>query len=115
MAISIFQTLEVIEALENFIYKIRPPEELRDQVDITYKIEDQSVIIFEKRPHWQNPSETIESSVAKATYVKTKKHWKVFWMQSDLKWHVYKPMPNVKTLNEFVDLVDKDEHACFWG
>lgn len=115
MAISIFQTLDVIEALENYIYKIRPPEELRNQVDITYKIEDQSVIIYEIRPHWNKPDEIIESSIAKTTYVKKTNNWKVFWMQSDLKWHAYKPMPVVKTLNEFVELVDKDEHSCFWG
>ncbi|MCK5171584.1 MAG: DUF3024 domain-containing protein, partial [Bacteroidales bacterium] len=101
--------------LENFIYKIRPPEEIRDQVDITYKIEDQSVIIFEKRPHWNKPGEIIESLIAKTTYVKTKKNWKVFWMQSDLKWHTYKPNPVVRTIKEFVDLVDEDKHSCFWG
>ena len=115
MAIDIFQTLDVIEALENFIYKIRPPEEIRDQVDITYKIEDQSVIIFEQRPHWNKPGEIIESLIAKTTYVKTQKTWKVFWMQSDFKWHAYKPNPVVKTIKEFVDLVDEDKHSCFWG
>lgn len=115
MAIDILKTLDVIEALENYIDKIRPPEEMRNQVDITYKIEDQSVIIFEQRPHWENPDKKIESSIAKTTYVKKQNHWKVFWMQSDLKWHIYKPNPTVNTINEFVNLVDEDKLACFWG
>lgn len=115
MAIDIFQTLDVIETLENFIDKKRPPEEIRDQVDLAYKIEDQSVIIYEQRPHWNKPDETIESPIAKTTFVKSQKHWKVFWMQSDLKWHAYKPYPTVKTIKEFVDLVDEDKYACFWG
>jgi len=115
MAIDIFQTLDVIEALENFIYKRRPPEELRDQVDIAYRIEDQNVIIFEQRPHWKNPNEKIECAIAKTTYVKAKKYWKVFWMKSDMKWHGYNPCPKVETIKEFVDLVDEDKNSCFWG
>ena len=115
MAIDIFQTLDVIEALENFIYKIRPPEELRDQVDIVYKIKDQSVLIFEQRPHLEKANEKIESAIAKTTYIKAKNHWKVFWMKSDLKWHSYIPCPKVDTIKEFVDLVDEDKNSCFWG
>lgn len=53
--------------------------------------------------------------IAKATFVKSQKHWKVFWMKSDLKWHVYDPKPTVKTIQGFVDLVEQDKHYCFWG
>lgn len=115
MAIDIMQTLDVIEALENFLYKRRPPEELQNQVDIAYKIENQSVIIYEIRPLWNSPEEHIESAIAKTTYVKTKLHWNVFWMRSDMKWHTYQPKPFVKTIKEFTDLVDEDKHFCFWG
>ena len=53
--------------------------------------------------------------IAKATFVKTKQHWNVFWKRADLKWHTYEPKPKVKTVKEFVDLVDEDSHHCFWG
>lgn len=115
MAIDILQTIDVIEVLENFILKIRPPEEIRDQVDIAYKIEGQSVIIYEIRPHWNNPNEYFESPVAKTTFVKTEQHWKVFWMRADLKWHGYQPKPYVKTIKQFTGLVREDKYHCFWG
>jgi len=115
MAIDLMQTLDIIEALENYIYKIRPPEEIRDQVDIAYKIEKQSVIIFEIRPRWNNPKEIMESPIAKTTFVKTQQHWNVFWMRADSKWHTYQPEPFVKTIKQFVDLVEEDKHQCFWG
>lgn len=115
MAIDINQTMDVIEALENFLFKKRPPEALRNQVDIAYKIEDQSVIIYEIRPRWNNPNEIMESAIAKTTYVKARQHWNVFWKRADLKWHVYQPKPSVKTINEFVKLVVEDKHHCFWG
>jgi len=115
MAIDIFQTLDVIETLENYIDKIRPPEEMREQYDISYKIEDQSVIIYEIREDWKNKDDKMEVPVAKTTYVKRQKHWKVFWQQSDLKWHAYEPKPVVNSIKEFVEEVEKDEMQCFWG
>ena len=115
MAIEIIQTAEIIEALENFLHKRRPPIEMRSKVDLAYKIDNQSVIIYEIRPLWDNPKEIINEEFAKATFVNTQNHWKVFWMRSDMKWFAYQPKPKVKTIKEFTDLVDKDDHYCFWG
>jgi len=115
MAIDIFQTLDVIETLENYIYKIRPPEEMREKYDISYKIEDQSVIIYEIREDWKNKDKKLEIPVAKTTYVKRQKHWKIFWQRSDLKWHGYEPKLVVNSIKEFVEVVEEDEWHCFWG
>ena len=115
MAIDVFQTLDVIEAMENFIERKRPPEHIRPELDIGYKIEDQSIIVFEIRPRWDNRKEIREHPVAKTTFVKAKNHWKVFWMRSDLKWHSYKPKPFIKTVKEFTKIVEEDNHHCFWG
>lgn len=115
MAIDTLQTLEVIEAMENFIARKRPPEHIRPKLDIGYKIENQSIIVFEIRPRWDNPAVIMEHSVAKTTYVKSKNHWKIFWMQADLKWHSYPPKPTVKSVKQFIKLVEEDRHHCFWG
>ena len=115
MAIDSLQTLEVIEALENFISKIRPPEHIREKLDISYKIEGLSIIIFEIRPQWNNPEIIQEHPVAKTTFVKTKNHWKVFWMRANLNWQSYTPKPFVKSIIEFTKLVEEDKHYCFWG
>ena len=115
MSIELLQTVDVIEIMENFIEKIRPPEEIRKKVDITYKIENQSVIIYEVRPHWEKPGQMIESVIGKATFVKENKHWKIFWRRANSKWQSYKPKPHVKTLNEFVKIIDEDKNGCFWG
>ena len=44
-----------IEEIENYLSYIRPNEEMRAQLDIGYRIEKQSVIIFEVRPDWRDP------------------------------------------------------------
>jgi hypothetical protein len=111
----IIQTTDIIEACENLLQKRRPPENMRHQVDLNYRIDDQSVLIFEIRSRWDNKDELFESPIAKTTWVKSQNHWKVFWMRSDLKWHVYKPNPTLRTISEFVKLIDQDNYGCFWG
>lgn len=115
MAVDVLQSLEIIEVMENFISRIRPPEAIRKKLDISYTIEGQSIIIYEIRPHFKLPGEIIKSGVAKTTFVKAKNHWKVFWQRADLKWHTYDLKPTVNTIKEFIELVEKDEYHCFFG
>lgn len=115
MTIDIIKTAEVIEALENYINEIRPPENVRSKLDIAYKIDNQSVIIYEIRPLYNNPEIKIEENIAKATWVKAKGYWKIFWERADLKWHSYAPHPIAKTIREFVEVVAEDKYGCFWG
>jgi hypothetical protein len=115
MAVDNLQVLDIIEVMEAFLERKRPPAHIRPKLDIGYKIEGQSIIIHEIRPFWNDSSKTIYPEVAKATFVKAKNHWKVFWLRANLKWYAYDPKPTVKTLKDFVTLVEEDKHGCFWG
>jgi hypothetical protein len=115
MPINPLQTLDIIEVMENFLERERPSENIRPQLDIGYKIEKQSIIISEIRPQWDNPDAFFEFPVAKATYVKAKNHWKVFWRRANGNWDAYAPNPVVATLQDFTTLVEEDEYSCFWG
>ena len=57
---------------------------------------------------WDRPDEMIEEMVAKTTYVKKNGIWKVYWQRADLKWHGYEPVPEVGSLEAFLDLVEED-------
>lgn len=115
MAFDSEEKAKIIKALEDFLEKRRPPEEMRDELDLAYRIVGQSVIIYDIRPNWQNKTEKIEEPIAKTTWVGTQEIWKVFWMRADLKWHGYDPKPKVKTIKAFLKLVDEDKYGCFWG
>jgi len=115
MSLDALKSMEIIELMENFMDRFRPKEEIRDQLDISYSIDGQSISIFEIRPYWMDPDVIIETPAAKTTYIKAKKHWKIYWMRADLKWHSYGPMPVVKTLKEFIQIVEDDNYGCFWG
>jgi Protein of unknown function (DUF3024) len=103
------------EALATSLVRRRPPAHIRPQLDISYRISGQSIEIFEVRPHWIHKDRKHESPVAKATYVRTQKHWRIFWMRRDLKWHSYEPQPVAKSIDEFLEIVHKDELSCFFG
>ena len=115
MAIDTLKTLDIIEVMQSFVEKKRPPVHIRAKLDIDYRIDGQSVTIVEVRPRWDNPEIYRDHPIAKTTFIKAKNHWKVFWMRADLKWHSYEPKPYVKTLSAFTELVDADKHHCFWG
>lgn len=115
MALQFENQIEIIEIMESFLIEIRPSEDIKSKLDINYKVEDQSVILFEIRPDWKNPQEKREYNIAKATFVKKENQWKIFWFISDLKWHSYKPKEKVNSLKEFVKIVEEDKLGCFWG
>ena len=103
------------KAASQFIEARRPAPEIRPKLDLGFRLEGQSIEIFEIRPAWQDPSETMENSVAKATYVKRAKEWRVYWQRADLRWHSYEPHPTSSSIEEFLQVVDEDAYCCFFG
>ena len=115
MAISEFEVKRCEREVEKFLDVRRPSVHIRNEFDLGYRIESQSVELFEIRPEWQNPEKKIETPFAKATYIKKEKLWKVYWLRQDLKWHSYTPAPSVKYFEEFLSIVNEDANACFFG
>ena len=116
MALSEIEVARVKKALDSFMQTRRPPPHIRPKLDLGYRISGQSVEIFEIRPAWRGlPHERHESAVAKATFVRSRNLWRVFWQRRDLKWHGYEPASEVRSIDDFLSLVAEDRHACFFG
>jgi hypothetical protein len=116
MALTEIETARVARIVGAFIDKRRPPLHVRHEVDLAFRINGQSVEIYEVRPRWRGaPGETMEHPVAKATYNNSRALWKIYWQRADLKWHTYTPAPSVGSIQKFVELVGEDKHACFFG
>jgi hypothetical protein len=115
MALNDIERKRVENAVAAFIQKRRPPAHVRPKLDYGFRLAGQSVELFEVRPQFDRPEVKRESSFAKATFVRTKGVWRVYWMRSDLKWHSYEPRPEVLAIADFLAVVQKDEHACFFG
>ena len=115
MAFSEIEIKRIEKDMEGYLVQVRPPAHMRDEIDIGYRIKDQSVEVFEIRPPFRKPTQKTEESVAKATYVKRAKEWRIYWMRADLKWHRYEPEPQVKSLAKFLNIIEEDAYGCFYG
>lgn len=115
MALTEIEAMQIKKAVAAFVERRRPPVHIRPKLDIGFRVSGQSVEIFEVRPARLQPDKTIENPVAKATFVRTRGIWRVFWMRADLEWHRYDPSATVGSIDRFLELVDADPHACFWG
>ena len=115
MALSELEITLCEKPLAAFMRKRRPPVHIRDKLDLAYRIKGQSIEIFTIRPHWEDASRKTEEAVAKATYNRKANIWKIFWQRADMKWHGYQPHLEAESVEEFLYVVDKDDHGCFFG
>lgn len=115
MQLSEFEQAKIHKVVGDYIESHRPPLNIREKLDLTYKLDGQSVVILEVRPSFSDPKKKIEEFVAKATYVKRSENWKIYWQRSDMKWHRYEPVPEVTRIDEFLVILEEDKHCCFWG
>jgi hypothetical protein len=92
-----------------------PDPAVRAKLRVDYRLEGNSVILFEARPHWQQSDKWIEEPVAKFQYVASIERWRLFCRRRDLRWHGYTPLPQADTLEELVQEVESDLTGIFWG
>lgn len=113
-----FSELEIKRAekiLAAFVVRRGPPPEYYQEVQLCFRLLDAGVEIYEKRAVFQKPTQMVEIPIAKVQFVKSRGVWKVYWQRADMKWHIYQPQGEVKSLEEFVAVVEADEHYCFFG
>src|SRR5579863_3787152 len=81
---------KVSKGVRAFLDKRRPPEAMRAKLDFGFRFHNQRIELIEIRPRFNGPGKT-EHSFAKATFIKARGHWKIYWMRGNLKWHPYEP------------------------
>lgn len=109
---------EIAPKLKAFISNESPPAQTGAQ--LAFCIDRQSVVLLEVRPDLQalmsgEGVKLNESPIAKATWVRSRQVWRVFWMPADGNWEAYVATPEVDTVDEFLDVLKEDELACFFG
>ncbi len=115
MALNDIERKRIEKAVAAFVEKRRPAPHIRPKLDFGFRISGQSVELFEIRPQWDRPEVKRESSFAKATFVRTRGTWRVYWKRANQKWHSYGPAPEVAAIDKFLSAVQEDEYGCFFG
>jgi len=110
------KTIDFHEAIiKQKVEEMRPPVHIREELDIGYTFEKNTVELFEIRPRWDKRDEQIHSKFAKSRFIKSQGIWKIYWMRASGKWELYEPFPEVKDVGEFFAVVKEDKHSCFFG
>lgn len=107
--------LKRIEQTVGALCRKRSPAHLQGKLRLEYSVKGQEVVIFERRPKWDDPSRWTESPVAKIKFVRSAEKWRLYWMRADLKWHEYPGHSSSDRLEELVQEIDADPLACFFG
>jgi hypothetical protein len=115
MAFSELEIARYTKVFAAFREKYGPKPEIRPKLDWGCRIEGQSVELYEIRPRWDDPTQIMHSSFAKATFVKSAALWKIYWMRASGKWNSYPPHPEVGSLEKFFQIVREDAKHCFFG
>jgi hypothetical protein len=106
--------LELIDKVVGGLCREMNRPEFKDELSIEYRIDRTDIIVFERRPAFQNPTETIEIPAAKLKYIRTKEEWRLYWMRGDLKWHAYNPKNKSVKLSYLIAEIRSDPYGCFW-
>jgi len=106
--------LQVVE-IKLRAYCEKVPTEVRDRLLHVFFIKRHDVVLAEKRPHWRDPSEWVETPVAKFKYAATQRMWQLFYQDRNLKWRQYEPRFEASNFEELLQEVDQDPNCIFWG
>ena len=90
-----FNELE-LKHIENTVGKMcerRSPIHLRDELRTIFEVKGYDVTVYEERPHWKDPQKWTKEPLAKFKFIRKDTVWKLYWMRSDMKWHLYGGMP----------------------
>lgn len=107
--------LKRIETTVGMFCHKRSPAHLKDKVRLEYSIKGHEVVLYERRPRWDNPREWMDSPVAKLKFIRSAGKWRLYWQRADLKWHEYPGVLSSEDLAEWVAEIDADPLACFFG
>lgn len=113
MAFDELERKRVEKRLSAFVEARRPPVDMREQLDLDFRVDGQAVELFETRRSMRG--HRIESEFARLVYVKSRDVWKLYWKRADLKWHRYTPFPESTRLDSLLEEIDEDPNACFFG
>ncbi|QMU66236.1 MAG: DUF3024 domain-containing protein [Flavobacteriaceae bacterium] len=89
------------------------PNQKKEDQNIFFTYENQTLEIYSIMEGFDGTS--VKFPNAKAKRIKSKGIWKVYCMGQSMKWELYKPHSEVKDINEFLKLIDKDKYTMFWG
>lgn len=103
----------VERALEKFWNRV--PEAIWPKLAYEYRLGGTSVVVLERRPHFQDRAQQTELSFAKFVYSPTVGGWSLKWSDRHGRWHAYEGFQNVPHFRDLLREVEADPTGIFFG
>lgn len=109
--------LQAIKSTVGALCRRMASKKFKDELRITYDIEENSVLLFEERrgrATQNNSTEWIRIECARFRYIRSRGHWILDWIHRG-KWELYDPDTQRQDLRTLVKFVEEDENGAFFG
>lgn len=111
MAFNDIEVANIKRCMDFFMEKRRPHKFIRDEVDLIYEMQDQSVIIKEVR---NIMGRIVESHIAMISFIPSQNGWKLFRLNG---WGEWEDTHDgfIATFSIAIKIVDDDSVGYFFG
>ena len=113
MAIPELEKRRVAKILDEFCDRV--PVAIRDKLSNLWKVRGNQVTLYERRPHWDDPTEFGESPFARFVYDPESNSWTLRCFDRNEKTHIYPGFERVRNFQDLVDEVRDDPTGIFLG
>jgi len=105
---------EAMEKINKYL-SLRVPSHLRSEIGFITKSQSNTIIAYEKRPLFSDPSRTSCIEIFRVRYADFDNRWHLYWMRKFGKWWPYIPKKPIFTVEDCIREVEADAWGCFWG
>jgi len=93
------------------------PEHVRDKLWVEADVDGHAVTVYECRPAWpeREGAPPMRVPTARLRYVAAHQEWRLYWCDSNDRYHRYDPMPSAKRVTTLLRAIDDDVYCLFWG
>ena len=114
MSLSEF-TKKLIETKLTEYCERRIPIDIRNQVNLTFKIIRDKITLIETRPYFKDPSIWTENPVAQFRLDNETKKWTLYCMDRNSRWQLYDLIKPSADFDDMLKALDNDKTGIFWG
>jgi len=86
---------------------------IRHELEIVYRFEGNCAFISERRPDWRDRSIIRDLDVAKFRFVVKDRAWALYWLDRNLKWHLFPDCRPSRDIGKLLPVVDAE--PIFYG
>lgn len=113
MPIPELERARVERILDKFCERV--PSAIRSELAYEYRFRGSTVVLLERRPHFQDRSRHTEHAFAKFVYSPRIGGWSLRWSDRNGRWHAYEGFQDLPHFRDVLREVEADPTCIFFG